>query len=103
MNYVLGCDIGSQGVKALLLGEDGQVAGEASSGYAIDFPQPAWADQPPERWLNALEEAIRAVCAQTGIKAEQIKALGLDAQVDGVVPVDEGGNALRPAIIWMDR
>ncbi len=103
MNYVLGCDVGSQGVKALLLSADGQIAGEASSGYAIDYPQPTWADQPADRWLAALQQAIPAVCQQVGAKPDEIKAIGLDAQVDGVVPLGADGNPLRAAIIWMDR
>src|SRR5574341_445922 len=58
MDYVLGCDIGSQSVRALLLGADGKVAGEASTGYSIDYPRPTWAEQPPERWLTGLREAV---------------------------------------------
>jgi xylulokinase len=103
MGYVLGCDIGSQGVKALLLSEDGKVLGEASAGYAIEYPQPTWADQPVDRWLTALHQAIPAVCKAAGIPPDQIRAIGLDAQVDGVVPIDSTGAVLRPAIIWMDR
>lgn len=101
--YVLGCDIGSQSVKALLVSPDGQLRAEAGSAYAIDYPQPTWAEQPAEGWLRALEEAVAAVKAASGVHPEEISAIGLDAQVDGVVPVDEAGQALRPAIIWMDR
>ena len=83
MDYVLGCDIGSQGVKALLLELDGKVAAEASAGYGIDYPQPTWADQPTERWLTALNETIPAVCQQVEAKPGQIKAVGLDtASID---------------------
>src|SRR5512142_220564 len=103
MEYVIGCDLGSQGVKVILLTAEGQLAGEASEGYGIDYPHPTWADQPVTRWTEGLCTAVRKLLRETGVAAEQVRAIGLDAQVDGVVPVDEKGEALRPAIIWMDR
>jgi xylulokinase len=100
---VIGCDIGSQGVKAALVSESGELLGEAGAGYAIHYPAPAWAEQPAESWMEALARAVRQVLAETGVRREAVAALGLDAQVDGVVAVDGAGQALRPAIIWMDR
>jgi len=103
MNYVIGCDLGSQGVKVVLLSAQGGLEGEASVGYGIDYPYPTWAEQRAELWTEAIGEAVRKLLSQTGIPPERITAIGLDAQVDGVVPIDEGGKPLRPAIIWMDR
>lgn len=103
MNYVIGCDIGSQSTKAVLVSFDGALIGEASESYAIDYPQPLWAEQPVERWTDALNLAVRSLLTATKVKPEEIRALGVAAQVDGVVPVDASGKALRPAIIWMDR
>jgi xylulokinase len=103
MNYVIGCDVGSQSLKAILISEAGQVCGEASISYPIDYPQPTWAEQSPNLWLDALEQAVRALLAKTGVSSQDILALGLDAQVDGVVAVDDQGNPLYPAMIWMDR
>src|SRR5512135_3320003 len=103
MDYVIGCDLGSQGVKVILLTADGQLAGEASAGYGIDYPHPTWADQPVSRWTDALCTAVRKLLGAAGVSRDRIRAIGLDAQVDGVVPIDDAGTALRPAIIWMDR
>jgi len=103
MEYVIGCDLGSQGVKVILLTADGGLAGGASVGYGIDYPHPTWADQPASRWTEALCAAVRKLLQDTGISPDRIRAIGLDAQVDGVVPIDAAGKPLRPAIIWMDR
>jgi xylulokinase len=103
MKYVIGCDIGSQSLKVILISEQGKPCGEASRGYPIDYPQPAWAEQSPNLWLEALEQAVRLLIATTGISSRDVLALGLDAQVDGIVAVDEGGEPLYPAMIWMDR
>jgi xylulokinase len=53
--------------------------------------------------MDALAEATRALLAKTGVSSPDIVAVGLDAQVDGVVAVDENGSPLHPAMIWMDR
>ncbi len=103
MDYVIGCDLGSQGVKVILLTAEGKLAGGASVGYGIEYPHPTWADQPASRWTEGLCTAIRKLLQETGVSPYSIRAIGLDAQVDGVVPIDAAGNALRPAIIWMDR
>lgn len=103
MEYVLGCDIGSQGVKSSLVSATGEIVAEASSGYGISYPQPAWAEQPVVVWEQALLETIPATLQAGGVAPHQVRAIGLDAQVDGMVPVDRYGQALHPAIIWMDR
>lgn len=103
MDYVLGCDIGSQGAKAVVAGLDGTVRAEAAEGYGIDHPHPLWAEQPVERWRTALAGAVRQALSRAGAGPDEVRALGIAAQVDGVVAVDAAGQALRPAIIWMDR
>ena len=103
MDYVIGCDVGSQGTKAILLSLEGELVGGAYEGYPIDYPHPLWAEQPAERWLHALALAVRKLLAERDVAAKDILALSLAAQVDGLVPVDSGGQPLRSAIIWMDR
>jgi xylulokinase len=103
MEYVIGCDIGSQSLKAILISSEGKTCGEASASYAINYPQPAWAEQSPASWVDALTQAIRTLLAHSYINPGQIVSIGLDAQVDGVVAVGRQGKPLYPAIIWMDR
>jgi xylulokinase len=103
MQYVIGCDVGSQGIKAVLVSLDGQITGEAYAGYEIDYPSPMWAQQPVERWTGALRDAIRGVLHTANVTGDSVRGLALATQVDGVVPVDGNGDALYPGIIWMDR
>lgn len=103
MNYVLGCDIGSQGIKTVLLSVDGKLEGQFGVSYGINYPQPGWAEQDPNIWVEALVESIRGLIAKTGVNPKKVVAIGLDAQVDGLVAINAEGSPLRPAIIWMDR
>jgi xylulokinase len=103
MDYVIGCDIGSQGTKATLISITGHLIGEAYEGYPIDYPHPLWAEQPVDRWLNALVLSLRRLLSESGASAGNVRALSLAAQVDSVIPIDADGQPLHPAIIWMDR
>lgn len=96
MDYVIGCDLGSRRVKVVLLTAEGQSVGEASAGYVIDYSFPAWAEQNACLWTGAICEGVRKVLATTAVLPERITAIGLDAQVDGVVQIDAFGNPLRP-------
>ena len=103
MDYVIGCDVGSQGTMGILLSLEGKMVCEAYEGYPMDYPQPLWAEQPVERWVNALSLTVRKLLSASGVTAEHVRALSLATQVDGVIPIDENGYPLRSAIIWMDR
>ena len=103
MDYVIGCDIGSQGTKATLLSLSGELIYEAYEGYSIDTPRPLWAEQPVDRWLDALALCLRRLLSESGMPARKVRALSLAAQVDGVIPIDAAGQPLHPAIIWMDH
>lgn len=103
MEYVIGCDVGSQAVKAILLSAEGQIIGETGAGYEIQYPRPTWAEQDSDDWMRGIIQAITELIKITGVQGKQIRAIGLDAQVDGFVPVEAAGKPLYPAIIWMDR
>jgi len=103
MGFLLGLDVGSQSVKACVLGEDGERLAVASSPCALSVPSPGWAEQDPGDWQQALIAATRSACDQAGIGAGDEVALALACQVDGVVATDAAHRPLRPAIIWMDR
>src|SRR6266496_1886641 len=103
MQYVIGCDIGSQSLKAVLISAEGKICGETSASYSIDYPQPTWAQQSASAWMDALIQAIHVLIDHSNVSPNYVIALGQDVQVDGVVAIDRSGQPLYPAIIWMDR
>jgi xylulokinase len=103
MGYVIGVDVGSQSVKALLVDESGTGIESASAPCELSHPASGWAEQNPEDWQRALAHAVRAVKANAGIRGEEVSTLGLACQVDGLVAIDDRLRPLRPAIIWLDR
>ncbi len=103
MSYVIGCDLGSQSVKAVIADATGKLLGRGSATLETSFQRPGWASQRPGDWLRAAGEAVRAALAQAGVTGLQVDAIAFASQVDGVVAVDRDNSALCDAIIWMDR
>lgn len=96
---LLGIDLGTGSVKALVLDADGTVMGEASHAYPVHSPKPGWAETEPDAWWSAVAIAVRQVVANS---PHAIEAIGLAGQMHGVVLADKAGQALRPAILWAD-
>jgi xylulokinase len=103
MPFVIGVDVGSQSVKALLLDPEGRAVRTASRPVRMAHPAPGWAEQDPEDWDEALAGAVRELMADGTVAPTEVAALALASQLDGVVAVDADTRPLHPAIIWLDR
>ena len=83
MSLVLGVDVGSQSIKAVIVDEGGDVVSSGSAPLTMVHEHDGWADQDPHAYCTALRDAVRA--AVEGVQADRIVAMGLGSQVDGVV------------------
>ncbi|WBO22225.1 xylulokinase [Sphingomonas abietis] len=95
----LGIDIGTSGVKALLLGEDGAIAGQAVAPLTVSRPHPLWSEQAPADWWRAVEQAVADLDA--GLR-RKVRGIGLSGQMHGAVALGADDGVLRPAILWND-
>lgn len=100
---IVGVDIGTQSLKAVVLSPEMKIVGEYAIPYSPNFPRPGWAEQDPSLWEAALGPAIQGALAKAGRQAGEVKALGFGGQLDGCVAIDRGGRPLHPCLIWMDR
>lgn len=100
---LLGIDVGTQSLKVLVLSEQLEPLGEASTRYETTFPHQGWAEQDPGDWLRALRPTIAAALHAARCAPEAILAIGVGGQLDGCIPTDDSGAAMGKAIIWMDR
>lgn len=100
---VIGIDLGTQSLKAVVVDDDMRLRGEASVPYQPSFPAPGWAEQDSALWLQALKPAIGRALAKAGLAAADIKGIAIAGQLDGCLAVDEDNRPLAPCIIWMDR
>ena len=96
----LGIDLGTSGVKAILLSEEGQVVASHSEALTLSRPHPLWSEQNPADWWSATEKAVLALSQLHALK--KVKAVGITGQMHGATVLDAQQNVLRPAILWND-
>jgi len=99
---VLGVDVGTSGLKAVLLDELGRTVDEVTAEYGLRSPQPGWTEQDPDDWWSALREALGVLWSR-GHSGDDIAAIGLTGQMHSLVVIDAAGEVLCPAILWSDN
>src|SRR4051812_22469585 len=103
MRVVVGIDIGTQSLKAVVCDESLAVLGQHQIAYPTDHPQPGHAEQDPQRWETALLPAIAGALAAARVASDDVVALAFAGQLDGCIPVDADGAPLHAALIWQDK
>jgi xylulokinase len=96
----LGLDIGTSGVKAILMRTSGDVVANVTTPLALSTPRPGWTEQHPDAWWEACVTSIREVLA--GRANAQVAAIGMSGQMHSSVFLDADGNVIRPALLWSD-
>ena len=103
-HYVLAIDNGTQSVRALLFDLQGNLLGKGKVELQAYYStQPGWAEQDPDYYWRKLGEACQQLWAQTGIDRSLIRGVSLTTQRGTLINVDAQGQALRPAILWLDQ
>ncbi|MEO8553168.1 MAG: FGGY family carbohydrate kinase, partial [Kofleriaceae bacterium] len=103
MRIVVGVDLGTQSLKAVVCDEELRVLGDHQIAHATVHPRPGWAEQDPRGWEAALAPAIATALERAGGTPRDVVALALAGQLDGCVAVDPHGEPLHPALIWQDK
>ncbi len=100
MKYYIGADLGTSALKLLLVDSDGKIINSVSEKYPVYYPKPAWSEQNPEDWWQALLRGIKALVK--GVDTSKIAGIGAGGQMHGLVILDENDKVIRPAILWND-
>lgn len=95
----LGIDIGTSGVKAVLVDDDQNIVDQATAPLTVSRPKPLWSEQSPADWWAATTAAVKGLDA---FKRSGVKAIGLSGQMHGATCLDASDKVLRPAILWND-
>ncbi|MBQ6471178.1 MAG: hypothetical protein IJJ33_04280 [Victivallales bacterium] len=99
----LGIDLGTTGIKAALFLADGTLLGEGLSEYTLETPRPDIVELVPERYLEALGQAIQAALQKANRPASEIRGMGITGQAETLIVTDADGAPLRKAIVWLDN
>jgi len=103
MSYLMGIDLGTSSVKAIITDLDGNVIGVGKDGYGVMTPHTGYAEQDAELLWEASVRAIRKSLSESAIDPSDIKGIGLSGQMHGLVPLNRQLKPIRPVIIWADQ
>jgi xylulokinase len=97
---VLGIDLGTSQVKALLCTPDGAVLGQGVAGYEVSTPREGWAEADPGHWWRATRTAVHSAVGSAQAEVAGLAAVG---QMHGLILLTERSRVLRSGILWLDR
>lgn len=95
----LGIDIGTSGVKVVVVNDEGAVIDQSMAELAVSRPAPLHSEQSPADWWAATNKAVANIDA---VNRKAVRAIGLSGQMHGATPIDHDGAFIRPAILWND-
>ncbi len=101
--YLIGIDVGTTGVKSILISEKGELKAESTHSYPLHSPKPSWYEQNPDDWWKATVLSIKQMIHEASIDTSEVAGIGLSGQYHGLVILDKNHRVLRPSILWNDQ
>lgn len=102
-NYLIGMDLGTTNVKAILMDENGNVVARASRANHLIFPGKSMVEQSAEEWWNNAREIFQEITSAADREiVNRVRGISISSQTVTMLPVDKEGRPLRNAMIWMD-
>ena len=98
----LGIDVGTSGVKAIVIDETGKALADATASIDVSRPAPGWSEQDPTEWWRATLQTVDEISRTDPQALAQVRGLGLSGQMHGATLLGKGGEILRPCILWND-
>ncbi|MEL5875791.1 xylulokinase [Cereibacter sphaeroides] len=95
----IGLDLGTSGLKGILIDAEQRVLAEAVAPLAVSRPHEGWSEQSPADWIAAAEAVMDQLAAR-GLS--EVKGIGLSGQMHGATLLDASDEVLRPCILWND-
>lgn len=94
----LGLDLGTSGLKALLVDDAENIIAESVAPLQVSRPHDGWVEQDPRDWFTACADAI----AGLGVDLAAVQGIGLSGHMHGATLLDAAGTPLRPCMLWND-
>ena len=98
----LGLDLGTSGLRAVLVGAGGDLVAEAESAFSVTHLAPGWSEQDPADWIAACTDAVGQLKVRAPAEVAAIRGIGLSGQMHGATLLDGSDRVLRPCILWND-
>lgn len=101
--FLIGCDIGTSGAKAVIADEEGKVYGSCYVEYPLYSPRTGWFEHDPEDYWRVFKKNMQEILRQSKVKPSEVAGISVSACSPCCILVDRKGNPLKRSPIWMDR
>lgn len=98
----LGLDLGTSGLRGLLVSAQGNAVGDAAAEYAVQIPKEGWSEQDPAVWIEACQKVLSRLRSNYPKEYVSIKGIGVAGHMHGATALDGQGKVIRPCILWND-
>jgi len=98
----LGLDLGTSGLRGVLVSEDADIIGEHSVAYSFTSPKPGWSEQNPHDWISACREVLAQLRRDYPLAFAALKGMAVAGHMHGATILDRSGQVVRPCILWND-
>lgn len=98
----LGIDLGTSGVKVMLVDDRQQIIGSFTSKASGSRPESGWSEQDPADWIGATESTIEALKAEYSVELSKVIGIGLSGHMHGATLIDKSDEVIRPCMMWND-
>ncbi|MCY6381290.1 xylulokinase [Hoeflea prorocentri] len=98
----LGIDLGTSGVKTLIIDDKQQIVASATADLKVSRPSAGWSEQDPADWIEATRSAVGKLKVTSPVSLAEVSAIGLSGQMHGATLIDADDGVLRPCMLWND-
>ncbi|MEP1443695.1 MAG: xylulokinase [Hyphomicrobiales bacterium] len=98
----LGIDLGTSGVKVLLVDPEQHIIASETAPLTVSNPASGWSEQDPADWIAATKAAIAVIRQNHAKQLSAVRCIGLSGQMHGATLLDANDTVLRPCILWND-
>ena len=98
----LGLDLGTSGIKALIIDGGQKVIASADAPLTVDRPHAGWSEQAPQDWIDATQSAMMSLKSSHPAELAAVKGIGFSGQMHGATLLAKSDTVLRPCMLWND-
>ena len=99
----IGIDLGTSGIKAVLIEDLARVVATAADPIAVSRPHLGWSEQDPDLWVSTVLACLDRLSAEAPREMAAVRGIGLSGQMLAALVVDGNLRPLRPAMLWNDQ
>ena len=99
----IGIDLGTSGIKAILIEDLSRVVAVAAEPIAVSRPQIGWSEQDADLWVSTVFACLDRLAAKAPRDMAAVCGIGLSGQMLAALILDASLRPLRPAMLWNDQ